>query len=85
MRKADKVGTLPPDKPGYDRVQIGVRRQAGTSAEMPQEPGQYPLPPGCARLMLLHERAYSDHPQPQGLHVSGRERYLFVKLVAERG
>src|SRR6266699_1447014 len=58
MREADKVGTLVPGRPGYDRVQLGMRRQAGTSAEMPQEPGHSHLLPGCARLMLLHERAY---------------------------
>ncbi len=85
MREADKVGTLVPGKPGYDRVQIGVRRQAGTSAEMPQEPSQYYLLPGCARLMLLYERAYSGHPQPQGHRVSGLERCLLVQRVAERG
>ncbi len=85
MREADKVGTLVPGRPGYDRVQLGMRRQAGTSAEMPQEPGHSHLLPGCARLMLLNERAYSGHPQPPGHHVSGRERYFFVQLVAERG
>ena len=41
--------------PGYDRVQLGVRRQAGTSAEMPQELGHTHLLPGCTRLMLLKE------------------------------
>jgi hypothetical protein len=45
MREADNVGTLVPSKPGYDRVQITVRRQAGTSAEMPQEPGHSHLLP----------------------------------------
>jgi hypothetical protein len=85
MREADNVGTLVAGKPGSDRVQIGVRRQAGTSAEMPQEPGQDHLPPGCARLMLLQERAYSGHPQPQGHHVSGRERDLLVQFGALRG
>ena len=52
----------------------GVRRQVGTSAEMPQEPGQYHLLPGCARLMLLHERVYSGHPQPASVIASLDER-----------
>ena len=57
MREAGTVGTLVHSKPDDHRRQMGKRRQAGMSAALLQEFGQYNLLPGCARLIVLFERA----------------------------
>ena len=85
MREADNVGTLVHAKPDDHRIQIGKRRQAGMSAALPQEFGQYNLLPGCARLMLLHERAHAGHPKSASLSRLWTRGYLVGQQVAERG